>query len=438
MDRRRYLVSTAALLPAVAGCITGGDTTKDSGSTPTATPEDVPTADDRPTPESPSGDFESIDDEAVWTFEPPDEIQSYALGENVYVETDETLTRISPAGEIEWTVDSPSERYDLSVVGDSIYSTAFDGSVTARDTASGERQWNQKFDTGQLALTEVTEGTVFAHVTNDDPGVFPLFALDAATGAERWRTKTGMVMRSAVSHGRCLTWSTVDGLSAFDVDTGERQWRDDPLSRGYAWSLLTVGDVLCVSIERTVFGYALPEGTKGWELSVPDDVGVVREAPSGSSYPNRIYVADDSDNLLAVETTSGVELWRAGPEGEPAPGYSGLAIGTKSIVHRTGNVLTAYDSVDGARRWAYSTDTYAEPGQPVVATGSIYNPVVRDDGTLAVNVFDLETGRRRWLARIGSGEYPPRPIGVRGGCLLLEAADTIYGVPTDGDGAAAQ
>ena len=438
MDRRRYLLSTVALLPVVAGCTMGNDTTENSESTPTPTPEDVPTADGRPTPEPPPGKFESIDEEAVWSFEPSTEIQSYALGEDIYVETARSLARVSPTGALEWTVDSPSETYNLSVSGGSIYSTAFGGSVTARDTTSGERQWNQKLDTGQLVLTEVTEGTVFAHVTNDDPGVFPLFALDADTGAERWRTETGMVMRSAVSHGRCLTWSMVDGLSAFDVDTGERQWRDDPISSGYARSLLTVGDVLCVSIEGTVFGYALPEGTKRWELSVPDNVEIVRKAPSGSSYPNRIYVADDSGNLLAVETTSGVELWLTGPKGKPASGYSGLAIGPKSIVHRTGNVLTAYDSVDGDRRWAHSTDIHAEPGQPVVATDTIYHPVVRDNGTLAVNVFDLEIGRRRWLARIGSGEYPPRPIGVRGGHLLLKSADTIYGVPTDGDGAATQ
>lgn len=133
-----------------------------------------------------------------------------------------------------------------AVSGGLVYFGSFDGFFYAVDTATGQLKW--KFETrgerryafrgvhglhpsGEvmpdpwdfyLSSPAVAGGMVFF-----GSGDGHVYALDAATGALKWKARTGDVVHSspAVSGGTVFVGSWDSFLYAFDAQTGKEKWR---------------------------------------------------------------------------------------------------------------------------------------------------------------------------------------------------------------------
>ncbi|WP_415381313.1 PQQ-binding-like beta-propeller repeat protein [Halosimplex sp. TS25] len=428
MDRRRYLAAFAAVVG--AGCAST-DTTPGHDSENSST-ETTP---DRRSDEPPS-DFPT--DHGLWRCQLPDRFALTATSDALYVAKDAALVCLSPAGETRWATDSDTDSYaiaephDLTVAGSTVYYTARastkTGEVGAYDTASGQQRWATTLGEVPDSLIGVTEDTVFASQSYDDPGEAPVFAFDAETGDEQWRTKTGMDMGSAVADGLCLVYSVVDGLTALDTATGEVQW-EQALGGEYGARLRVIDDTLCLFLAGTVHGYELQDGTHRWEQSLPGNERFVQRPPLSATEAADLYIADDQASLTALTAATGEKQWTVATS-EDDEGYEGLCLGTETLFYHSGTVLASYDLVDGTRRWRYPFESEYDISGPFVADGTVFLITLETEGEPSVRAFDAESGRLHWRRRLSTGEsFPPRISGVFDEYAALRTDTGLIGFP---------
>jgi eukaryotic-like serine/threonine-protein kinase len=116
------------------------------------------------------------------------------------------------------------------VAGSAVYFGSGDGNVYAVDTATGEQRW--KFKTGDVVHSSpaFADGTLFFGSWDSY-----FYAVDAATGKERWRfhggeddlihNQVGFQSSPAVANGVVYTGCRDSNLYAIDAATGKEKWR---------------------------------------------------------------------------------------------------------------------------------------------------------------------------------------------------------------------
>jgi len=195
-----------------------------------------------------------------------------------------------------------------------------DGHVYALDAASGALRW--KFRTGDVvhASPAVADGVVFVGSWD---GRF--YALDLATGAERWRFQAGLDPLMHNQQGFQSSAAVVDGvvyvgcrdahLYALDAKTGAERWR---FSTGQSWVvgspaveggrvIFATSDSSLVHIVDAASGKPIAEQqAKGYMFSSPTVAGGV------------LLIGVLSGSLQARELATGAELWTFATEASKA------------------------------------------------------------------------------------------------------------------------
>jgi outer membrane protein assembly factor BamB len=232
---------------------------------------------------------------------------------------------------------------------------------------------------GRLSARAVIgDGVVYAATAR--PGVAnAVYALDAATGAARWRT----VVAGAVS----------TGLAAVD---------------GVVYVAASLGSV-----------YALDAGTGRvrWTTMVPVGRNYAKEWSGAASAPvvggGGVFVGGADGEVYALDAATGATRWHtAFGGGDGGVGsVPAFADGRVFIATSDGRVA-ALDSATGALRWRHSV-TEVIAGSPHLVDGYVF---VRGSAGTDQNVYALDpaTGEVRWqhapIGLIGSlvstGEWP--------------------------------
>jgi polyvinyl alcohol dehydrogenase (cytochrome) len=192
-----------------------------------------------------------------------------------------------------WEFEARGLVYGTPVVVDGVVYVTSTGGLYAFDDASGELVW-QNLEIGATSSLAFVDGTLFVH----DLGGF-LRSLDAATGEEKWQTRTdahplatglsspivferyvvvGLSSNEIVREGATFR----GGVAAFDRETGAQLWRDytaDPPHNGASvWSTVAIDPEA-----RVVF------------------------AGSGQNYTGE--AGPGSDALFALDLDTGARLW---------------------------------------------------------------------------------------------------------------------------------
>lgn len=109
-----------------------------------------------------------------------------------------------------------------SVEGGTVYVGARDGFLYALDAATGRERWRFDHQVSWVNTSPaVSEGTVYA---GSSDGQF-VQAVDAATGRERWRAKTGVTWSSpAVAGPLVFSGDGAGRINAIDRTTGSMRW----------------------------------------------------------------------------------------------------------------------------------------------------------------------------------------------------------------------
>jgi len=204
-----------------------------------------------------------------------------------------------------------------ALAGGAVYFGSGDGNVYALDAQSGALRW--KFPTGNVvhASPAVANGTVYVGSWDSY-----FYALDAANGRQRWRFKTGEdpatnnqvgIQSSAAVADALVYFGCRDShLSALDAKSGEQRW-------------------------------AYP--TKGsWVIASP-------AVQDGVVY----FATSDSSLLLAADARSGAPLFSQSFSHWPFFSSPALAGGLLYIGSHTGKVL-ALDLKTHKVAWTFATD----------------------------------------------------------------------------------
>lgn len=159
------------------------------------------------------------------------------------------------------------------------------GTVYALDAATGEERWRAATNRGVRTAPTVVDGVVY--LADLGGGVR---ALDAAAGRERWQTGAGAGPTGlAVTAAAVYIGTGTDDLIAFDAASGEERWRS-PLGDGrFAEPVPTVGGVgLLLALDAA-------SGAEHWRLPVGDD-----PATSPAVGDGVVYVAVWGEGTYAV------------------------------------------------------------------------------------------------------------------------------------------
>ncbi len=191
------------------------------------------------------------------------------------------------------------------------------------------------------------------------PSGWALIALNAQTGAARWRLPTaGMIGRPIVANG-VIYFAPQDGyVYAVDAATGHIRWR----------------------FQRTV--------------NVSAQVGI-------DGYPaldgNTLYVASDGGTVYALDAQTGKERWLFTLPGSKGHIYAAPAVGRGKVYVSSGNGTNAFYALDEATGkivWQIS-EPQGFDSYPLLAGNTVY---VGANGYTQASFYalDADTGAIRW------------------------------------------
>jgi len=276
----------------------------------------------------------------------------------------------------------------LTVAGGHVYVGSEKAQVYALNASDGSVAWQTSVAGESLSRPVVSDGLVLIHTSNGQ-----LQALNEADGLVKWTVNLDMPALSlrgesapAVAFGAAIVGGDNGRVSAVLMQQGQLIWQQrisqatgsteiDRLSDVDTTPVIVNGVVYALAYNGNLTALDLRSGQIMWKRELGSVNDFVVEG-------NRIYMVDQNDRLLALNTEGGVTLWTQ-----------------SDLLHR---LLTA----------------------PVLYNGSL----VVGDSEGYMHWIDPETGRFTAQQKVDSSGFLTDPV-VADGKLLIQAKDgTLYAI----------
>jgi outer membrane protein assembly factor BamB len=286
------------------------------------------------------------------------------------------------------------------VVADGVlYVGSADGAVYALDSKTGEMKW--RFQTGEGLWSGPNVITVPRGTGTADQMVLGINAAQGQRGAGVRRID----MTPAVENGTVFVGSGDQSFYAIDVATGKEKWsyRAGPGMASANFSPSTRPAAVLkdgtVYFEATSGLYALDAltGKEQWLFHTPHSF----DTPKGPLMGDGVVFLTAGKVLYAIDPESGKTRWewvagvdsREISERTTAKGLALVAVKERPTLPARPNHATLYaiNAADGQVKWAASTETIWGTQALLIADNRIY--FCTDTSLLAL---ELETGRRLW------------------------------------------
>lgn len=326
--------------------------------------------------------------------------------------------------------------------------------LRAYDLATGAIRWEAGPEIQVVAASmTVALGTVVVGVPGriDDsaaisgtpePVAFSVVGIDAATGVVRWSTPVDdATISPVVANG--IVFMTVKGsaLVAIDVVTGNLLWERDAPSVGETGPAVADGIVTVTLGETGTAAYTARTGELLWSVGQPETLPTPNPAQSdgypttgpamgnglvvyGSGRPLPPYPAEEYEDIIALDATTGAERWRAIVD---AFIYEPVSIADGTVYVQGGDGIRALNAETGSVRWQFATlDGQAVSTAPTVVDGVVYTGG-HGQRVYALNAND---GAILWSAMTWQGISGPVTVGgdivvVASGAGDLRAIDAV-------------
>ena len=240
----------------------------------------------------------------------------------------------------------------------------------------------------------LVDGSLFVA---DADGV--LARLDAASGKEQWRVKTGTDLTAGVgSDGNVVVVGGVKGqILAYD-GSGKQLWKAQASSEVLS-SPVVGGDVVVVrSVDNLITAFDAKTGEKKWNVTRTTPALTLRNAPGMVVGGSNVYVAQPGGKLLALALANGVprfEVTVAEPRGATELERVSDIAGTPVLFEKDVCAVTfqgrvaCYDATTGVQKW--NKEVSSDVG---VAVDQRFVFVASDKGD--VLAYSRETGANAW------------------------------------------
>lgn len=315
--------------------------------------------------------------------------------------------------------------------GDTLYLGSMGGRVLALnpmsrrerqvfpDTARGEWQFPQGDQrlTG-LYATPLLAGDVLYAGSYEGR----VYALEATTGAERWRYPRegaiGPIVGGLALSGGMLYFGDADHkVYGLEAAKGELRW-SFPTGEKVWGAPVVEGDTLYIgSLDHKLYALDATTGRKRWEFATE---GAIASTPLVSG--GRVYFGSFDNRFYALDTRDGREIWRF----EGAGNWfwtQALLVGETLYIGSLDHKLYALEATTGRPRWP----------SPFMAQGLIRTPPIIVEGVLVTasndgNLYGLdpETGRERWQ-EVALGAPILAPLHASAGTIyVMTTAQVLY------------
>lgn len=308
-------------------------------------------------------------------------------------------------GKQKWMVEMKTRVTSSPTVANGVlYFAAFDGYFYAGDAATGALKWKFKTDGERRFSAKHLHGMQPATETMPDPwdywlsspaitdgvvyfgsGDGNVYALDAGTGALKWKFKTGDVVHAspAVADGMVFIGSWDSWFYALDAKTGAVRWKFKTGEDADAHNQQGIQSSAMVSDGMVYFGcrdahlYALDEktGAKKWAF---DAKGSWVLGSPVLSQGKVFFATSDTGLMYAADAKTGAIDYAVGFNGWPV--YSSPAIaGDMLYVGSTEGKLAAVHVPSGRVLWAFETEGHKQNGATVKSYFSDFGSDFYDD-----------------------------------------------------------
>ncbi len=248
------------------------------------------------------------------------------------------------------------------------------------DTHGGAvvRDLPRRYDTMESSPT-VAVGTVYVGSADKR-----LYAVDVASGREKWHFDTQDIVRStpAVTDGRVFIGSFDHNVYAVDAKTGAQIWKYDT-GRDVVSSPVVAGDTVFIGSRCSdLFAFDAATGRIKWKFfywsSWVESSARIRDGI--------LYVgSSDVQQVYAINPATGKKVWNFGTDGSawsvPAVTDKLVYIGAVGVLnylvpHHGG--FSAVDRATGKEIWRYpfseiaGRDTYGVASSPAVENGLVF------------------------------------------------------------------
>ena len=266
-----------------------------------------------------------------------------------------------------------------------VYVGAGDGQLLALDAGTGAVRW--KYPAGTLIGESSPSVAGAAVYIGDMDGI--VHAVDATKGTRLWTFKTDSEIKSSpVVVGDFVIVGSYDThLYALDVRTGRVRWKvqtNGPVHATPAVANDLVFVAGCDSIFRAI---RTANGSEAYQVDVGAYVGA-----SPVIVGDQAYFGTYENEVLALDLTARRIRWRYSDPSRQFPFVSSAAFSAgRVIVGGRDKFVHAIAAQTGKAAWTFATRARVE-SSPVVAGGRVY--IGSSDGRLYV--LDEMTGRKVW------------------------------------------
>jgi outer membrane protein assembly factor BamB len=187
-----------------------------------------------------------------------------------------------------------------------------------------------------------------------------VLALQADTGAERWRINLGTALSAGVgSDGRYASVVT-RGNEVVVLDAGRELWRKRLPSAVVTPPLVAGERVFVMGVDRIVHAFDVLDGRRLWTLQRPGDPLTLAQSGVVTAFANSLLVGQGA-RLAAVDSLEGTVLWEvsmASPRGtnevERLADLVGPAsrVGERFCVRSFQSAVACADAARGAVLWS--------------------------------------------------------------------------------------
>ncbi|HEY7030065.1 MAG TPA: PQQ-binding-like beta-propeller repeat protein [Thermomicrobiales bacterium] len=296
-----------------------------------------------------------------------------------------------------WTFRAPSLLHFPVRVSHTVYVNSAEGVLYALDAASGQQRW--AFDS-YSASSSSTGAAIYPSVTVADGLVFlptidgKLYAVDAGTGQPAWTAiTTGSVTSNpAVVDGTVYVTTTSGTVAALDAATGAQRWQTDlGASTTTSTPAVAAGLVFQGDDQGHLTALDAATGATRWVAQIGGNMAT--PAFSGGT----VYVVSGDGRLHAVDAATGTERWQfvasdAGIDVVQSPAVAGQTV----VVNVTGRGTIALDAATGTQIWSANT---TGSGTPLIGGVVVYVASALDE----VFAVDLATGRIMGRVKVQGG-----------------------------------
>jgi serine/threonine protein kinase len=266
-------------------------------------------------------------------------------------------------------------------------------------TGPGSTAWT--FTTGNEILSNPGVGNGVVYVGSKDNY---LYAVNAATGKQLWKSQQGWVAAAPQVVNGMVCVSTVTGeFSAIRATTGVAAWQQQtntPAAFKRNWAV-DGGTVILPSTTRPLTVYDAVTGSKTTTTfgSPGQFAGGAMGAANGV-----LYAVQESGALFAVRIATGTALWQRDVPSNGSGFFTSIVISDGSIYITDDNgTLYSLNAANGNSNWTYPTGA-SQVSTPVTADDMVY--VTDDRGIL--HAITTAGGKRVWTHQtISSGEIGP-------------------------------